>query len=65
MHSPTWEAELWTSFSRQPYTFNFLDLPARSIFLLHNDRKLWFLILGRVKTQTPAFWLPIPFSKET
>lgn len=65
MHSPAWEAELWTSFSRQPYTFNVLDLPTRSIFLLHNDRKLSFLTLGRVRSQSPVFWLPILFSKGT
>lgn len=65
MHAPIGEAELWTSFSRQPYTFNLLDLPATSIFPLHNDRKLSFLTLDRVRTQTPVFWLPIPFAKGT
>lgn len=64
MHSPAWEAELWTSFSTQPYTFNFLDLPTRSFFLLHKDRKLSFLTLGRVRSQTPVFGCQSPFPKD-
>lgn len=60
------ETELWTSFSRELYTYDFLDLPARlfSPVRIHGDRVLLFLTLGRVRIQTPVFWLPIPFPNE-
>lgn len=65
MHSPAWEAELWASFPGKLHTFNFLDLPARSTFLLHNDGEFLFLTLGRLRTQTAVFWWSIPSSKGT